>query len=489
MQISAELARLLAVREVRATLEALALAGSPARYLALDVQDSAAMNGALDEVRRAWGAITGIVHGAGVLADRRIADKTDAQFAHVFNTKVQGLQALLSATAQDPLSVICLFSSIAARTGNVGQSDYAMANEVLNQVACAERARRGDCLVRSIGWGPWQGGMVTSTLAAHFAREGVALLSLAEGTQAFVGELNASPAEVRVLVLPAAAQTGALGTPEGQALELTMELASASHGYLHDHSIAGTPVVPLALALEWLARGARIWHPLPQAMQLRQVRVLRKIALDEFAQGESRRLRVRSQPHAESAHGSLALELAGADDALHYRAIVTPGAQVSAQAGEAAPAALAPLQRDALYDGHVLFHGPRFQAIATLDGIAAQGAVATLTGAAALGWPSDDWQSDPALIDGGLQLAVLWAEPLLGGAALPMSVDDVRLHRIGLACGPVRCVVRARQVHAERASCDISFHDADGAVRAEMLQVELILRPGEAGIDGARMAA
>ncbi|CAN7252414.1 SDR family oxidoreductase [Pseudoduganella sp. LjRoot289] len=492
-QISAELARLLAVREVRATLETLAHAGSPARYLALDVQDSAAMNGALDEVRRTWGAITGIVHGAGVLADRRIADKTDAQFAHVFNTKVQGLQALLAATAGDPLSVICLFSSIAARTGNVGQCDYAMANEVLNQVASAERARRGDCLVRSIGWGPWQGGMVTSTLAAHFAREGVALLSLDEGTQAFVGELGASPSDVRVVVLPAAAQTGALGAPEGPAAglasELAIDLAPASHGYLHDHSIAGTPVVPVALALEWLARGARVWHPLPQAMQLRQVRVLRKVALDEFAEGGSRRLRVRSKLHAESAHGSLALELAGADDALHYRAVVTPGAQVSAQAGQAAPAALAPLQRDALYDGHVLFHGPRFQAIAALDGIAAQGAAATLTGAAALGWPAEGWQTDPALIDGGLQLAVLWAEPLLGGAALPMSVDDVRLHRAGLASGPVRCVVHARQVYADRASCDISFHDADGAVRAEMLQVELILRPGEAGTGGARMAA
>src|SRR6185295_9026995 len=103
------------------------------------------------------GPITAIVHGAGVLADKRIADKDEAQFDRVFDTKVAGLRALLAATADDPLAAVCLFSSVAARTGNPGQCDYAMANEVLNLVACAERARRGTaCTVRAIGWAPWE---------------------------------------------------------------------------------------------------------------------------------------------------------------------------------------------------------------------------------------------------------------------------------------------------------------------------------------------
>jgi hypothetical protein len=41
-------------------------------------------------------------------------------------------------------------------------------------------------------------------------------------------------------------------------------------------------------------------------------------------------------------------------------------------------------------------------------------------------------------------------------------------------------VVRALDVHAERASCDIAFYDADGAVRAELMKVDLILRPDDA---------
>ena len=147
-------------------MAALESAGSEVRYMPVDVRDSGALRGVLEEVRRGWGPITGIVHGAGVLADKLIADKTDEQFDRVLTTKVGGLRTLLAATEEDPLDTIVLFSSVAAVFGNAGQSDYAMANEVLGQVACAERARRPDCLVRSIAWGPWHGGMVTPALAA-----------------------------------------------------------------------------------------------------------------------------------------------------------------------------------------------------------------------------------------------------------------------------------------------------------------------------------
>jgi NAD(P)-dependent dehydrogenase (short-subunit alcohol dehydrogenase family) len=208
-EISAGVARVLAQREIRATLDALAAAGSPARYLAVDVQDADAIRAALDDVRREWGPVTALVHGAGVLADKRIIDKTDEQFDRVFDTKVAGLRALLSATARDPLESICVYSSIAARTGNLGQCDYAMANEVLNKVAVAERARRGPgCVVKSFAWGPWSGGMVDAALAARFEAMGVALLPLDVGAAMFVAEI-ASPQTHQVEVMLGSATMGA----------------------------------------------------------------------------------------------------------------------------------------------------------------------------------------------------------------------------------------------------------------------------------------
>ena len=209
-ELNSQLSNLLAVREIRATLAALKAAGSEAQYVTVDVGNEAKLSAALENVRKTWGAITGLVHGAGVLADKLIAEKSDEQFDRVFDTKVSGLRALLAATAKDPLTAICLFSSVAARSGNLGQCDYAMANEVLNLVACTERARRGaSCVVRAIGWGPWEGGMVTPSLKSHFEQMGVALIPLAIGAQRFVDEITGSNEDIMVVI--GGAGDGALG--------------------------------------------------------------------------------------------------------------------------------------------------------------------------------------------------------------------------------------------------------------------------------------
>ncbi len=70
----------------------------------------------------------------------------------MFGTKVRGLRALLDATQEDRCARSLLFSSVAARSGNAGQSDYAMANAVLNKVAAAEAHRRG---ASRVGCAPW----------------------------------------------------------------------------------------------------------------------------------------------------------------------------------------------------------------------------------------------------------------------------------------------------------------------------------------------
>ncbi|QEP41679.1 SDR family NAD(P)-dependent oxidoreductase [Ectothiorhodospiraceae bacterium BW-2] len=161
-QLRSQLAAIHANREMARNRHRLEQTGATVRYFRCDISDRAAVEHALTTIRAEWGAIRGIVHGAGVLADKLIQAKSDAQFHQVFNTKVEGFRTLLRLTCDDPLTLICCFSSVAARTGNRGQSDYAMANEVLNKVCQFERDRRlaaaQPCLVKSINWGPWAGG-------------------------------------------------------------------------------------------------------------------------------------------------------------------------------------------------------------------------------------------------------------------------------------------------------------------------------------------
>ncbi|MCL6454602.1 MAG: SDR family NAD(P)-dependent oxidoreductase [Alicyclobacillus sp.] len=190
----AELSRrakdLVAEREVRHTLRRLTQAGAKVAYQSVDVSDRQALQASIQWARRQFGAISGLIHGAGVIEDARITEKSVDQFRRVFATKVRPLQVFLEATKEDPLKLICLFSSVAARYGNPGQSDYAMANEVLNKIARQEQARRGaSCVVRSIGWGPWDGGMVDGALKAHLTRLGLGLIDIQTGARAFVEEL------------------------------------------------------------------------------------------------------------------------------------------------------------------------------------------------------------------------------------------------------------------------------------------------------------
>lgn len=472
--ISARARAILAAREVRATLTALEEAGSPVRYLPVDVRDGEALAAALREVRETWGPVTGIVHGAGVLADKRILDKTDEQFDRVMSTKTDGLRALLAATADDPVETICLFSSVAGVFGNAGQCDYAMANAVLDHVASAERARRPDCRVRSIAWGPWRGGMVTPALAERFGRSGVDLIPLERGAAAFTAELGAPAPDSRIILV--AGDGNAPPDGAGDPPTAHTRVTSATHPYLADHRIAEDPVLPLAMVLDWFTGAARAWRPASGGPVLRDVRVLDKVTLPRLAH-EGHRFTVHGHRHLIGPPSGLEAELRDANGAPHFRAVLDFEAAPSELEPWAGPGEGGGTERPVPYDGRVLFHGPRFQALRTLRGVGSDGAEATVVGVAGLGWGDAHWQTDPAAVDGALQLALVWADHALGSACLPMAVAECRVHRHGPAADGLRCVVRARKVHDTGARCDAALLDPDGLPRVELLGVELVRRP------------
>ena len=228
----------------------------------------------------------GLVHGAGVLADALLEDRRDAaQLDRVLDTKVRGLAALLRATDADPLAWICLFSSAAARAGNAGQADYAMANEILNKVAAAEARRRGDhTRVVSLGWGPWDGGMVTPALAQHFASRGIGLIPLEDGAAAFVREAEAPPAG------PVSAEVllgGTRLTSSAPARHGEVWIDAVTTPFLDDHRVrARRRHAEVVLAIEWLARIAAPGSSSP--ITLHDVHVRRGLLLPEHSRAGER---------------------------------------------------------------------------------------------------------------------------------------------------------------------------------------------------------
>ncbi|MCB9605484.1 MAG: SDR family oxidoreductase [Polyangiaceae bacterium] len=475
--IASQLKDLLAQREIRGTLSALEQRGSEARYLAIDVADGPALEHALETLRRDWGPISAVIHGAGVIADKRIAEKTVDSFDWVFDTKVQGLRALLSATASDPLKALIHFSSVAARTGNQGQSDYAMANEVLNVVAAAEAARRPGAIVRSLGWGPWQSGMVTPELRAHFERMGVPLISEARGALMLKEELCSPGHEPTAVVLGGDPDSDLHPSSEPREAVHELLVGPSTHPYLADHAVDGVPAVPVVLAMEWLARAAQAYAPHLELASLRDVRVLRGIVLRDFNTTPTR-LVVRCK-QVSNGHGIVAQLELSSEHGLHYRctaALLPRGsakpASSSASAVTQAALALDPWSGREVYDGQVLFHGPRFQVISQVAGTSEKGAVAVMQSVLESDWMTNEhWHTDPAALDGALQLALLWSQRMLGGASLPTSVASLTLHRPPTR-GPLTCTLVAQRVSGQRAVMDIALHDAAGNLLAELAGVE-----------------
>ncbi len=470
-ELGAQVRRILSWREIRGTLASLAAVGSDARYVSVDVTDTPKLEAALSEVRADWGPVTAIVHGAGVLADRWIAEKTDEQFDRVYDTKVGGLRAMLDATASHPLKAIVLFSSVAARCGNVGQVDYAMANEVLNKVAQAEAARRTDCVVRSLGWGPWRGGMVDAALEARFEALGVALIPLADGARMLVDELSDTASSEVELVLGGEPRGEALladGT--GRALELEVTVDRRSHPWLEGHAIQGVPVVPVVLVAEWFARAARSWDPAQQVVGLSGLRVLRGIRLEHFENGGDR---FRVTASAVDEH-RLRLELHDAKGQPRYAAEAELGRRVSPPTG--APEVTLEDWVGPVY-GDVLFHGQTFQVIKELDGISPDGISGQLKGVEEAGWAEEPWATDVAAMDGGLQLALLWAKEVLGGPSLPTSIERLTTWTDRPVTGQVRCVLKGRTHAGSKAVSDLIFLDDEGRTVAELAGVETHLLP------------
>jgi len=276
---------ILAQREIDETLQAIEKAGGQAEYLSVDITDAMALSEKLNKAR--FGPITGIIHGAGVLADKLIEKKTEQDFESVYSTKIKGLQSMLSCVNDSQLAHLVLFSSAAGFYGNIGQSDYAIANEILNKFAHNFKHRHSACHVVSFNWGPWDGGMVTPELKQLFAQRNIEVIPIEVGTQMVVDDLRASVQEaVQVLVgSPFTASEKKL-EPELQTYRIRRQLTLEANPFLPDHVIGDHAVLPTTCASAWLANTCQLLYPGYQFLNCEDYKVLNGIVFDESLANE-----------------------------------------------------------------------------------------------------------------------------------------------------------------------------------------------------------
>ncbi|MCS6121641.1 type I polyketide synthase [Shewanella baltica] len=300
--------------EIAAALEAFTAVGASAEYLSLDVNNPDAIASTIVPITE-LSPITGIIHGAGVLADKHIQDKTLDELARVYGTKVTGISNLLAALDLDKVKLIALFSSAAGFYGNTGQSDYAMSNDILNKAALQLAQQLPNAKVMSFDWGPWDGGMVNPALKKMFIDRGVYVIPLKAGAELFASQLLSNTG-AQLLVgtdMQGSAphddtsnkvqetEGGNLKKPEADlttdssdphallnalnpsavnisAVKLQRTLDPKAMIFIEDHCINGNPVLPTVCAIQWMREAA--FDVLKQPVKVQSYKLLKGIIFD-----------------------------------------------------------------------------------------------------------------------------------------------------------------------------------------------------------------
>ncbi len=469
---------LISQREVRSNLERIRSTGVKCEYHSVDVRDAEAMQSQIKSIKKTSGSIKGLIHAAGVLADKLIVDKTQEQFNQVYSTKVDGMNNLLAATKEEPLKFMVLFSSTTARLGRKGQSDYAAANEVLNKTAQQLAKQKPDCRVVSVNWGPWAGGMVTPALRKVFEAEGVGLIDIEAGANYLLDEI-AQPGPVEVVILggdDASFVQSAIvhQVSDNEDFHLTFDriIGVDEYPFLQSHVMNGKAVLPVAMMIEWLAHGAMHDNPGMQFHGIGNFRMFKGVTLSA---GQQYDLQIMAGNVSQKGDAEVIPMELRSGEVLHAAANVILKSDYETQ-----PLAnLKPVEGDYPYSGKEiyaegrLFHGKALQGLKSISACSEAGITAkVMSSPKPAEWMRKPirsaWLTDPLILDSAFQMIILWSHQHNGSGSLPTAIENYRQFKRAFPKQGVNIVINVTEQTEHRARVAIEFLDEQGEIIALM---------------------
>ncbi|MCB1921485.1 MAG: SDR family oxidoreductase, partial [Candidatus Competibacteraceae bacterium] len=489
-EVERNIQSLLRDREIRANLADFTAMGAQVDYRVVDVRNETEMVALLKALYQTHGRIDAVIHGAGVIEDGWFLDKSGESMDRVIDAKVDSAFLLAKYLRPETLKFIAFFTSVAGRFGNRGQADYATANEIVARLAWRLRTRWGDAVkIAAIHWSPWDrtthgAGMVTPEVRRQFEARGVHLVNATAGRRFLLNELLYGPtdevelvagdypweyAEARLSALPgqvdpsliietphALLQGGRLTelNPTSWQFEKTVDLITDP--YLDHHRLDGVPVLPFAVAMEYMAEAVAIHRLELPILELEDVRLLQGLRLTQDA------LAIKIQVHEQAASvpepQRCAVTLGAGDQSERpaYRATVVIGKNQPALSRpqelppnplQASPATITAEEAYRRW----LFHGPLLQTIATIEAINHQGIDLRLTPSRTEQFcpftENSAWRFDPGWIDAIFQAVLIWSRALRGSATLPNRVGLIQRFNSSASIDLVKARIR---IHSER---------------------------------------
>ena len=184
--------------EITQTLKELARQGIEATYYSCDVNDPENVAAVLGRVVSNYGAIAGIVHGAGIIRDSFMEFMTAADFTKVVEVKLLGAWNLYQAAREHGLRFMVMLSSITALRGNVGQINYCAGNRAMAALTSVIASRQPSVRAKALMLPPIKGaGMADDPELQELMQlkgMGESFISVGELAELFYRELFLGPA-------------------------------------------------------------------------------------------------------------------------------------------------------------------------------------------------------------------------------------------------------------------------------------------------------
>jgi acyl transferase domain-containing protein/acyl carrier protein len=497
--IERELARYERLHSALTAIHAVRAAGGEAHYHAVDLTDPEAVAKVVADIRARHEHLDVLVHAAGLDVSRSIADKEPREYDLVFDVKSDGLFNFLHAAADLPVGAVVVFSSVAGRFGNAGQTDYSAANDLECKITSSFRTTRPGTRGIAIDWTAWGGlGMATrGSVPKVMAMAGIEMLEPQAGIPWIRRELTAGPFRGEVVVggqlglltterdvsggldadmIDTTAAGPMIGTISGMGVYsgLTAEttLDPAEQPFLHDHRIDSAPVLPGVMGIEAFAALASLAAPDLQVAGVEQVDFIAPV---KFYRDEPRTVSISAVIRRAGAELLAECTLSASRMikgeqvprvTTHFTGQVRL-APVPLKAERGTPPGSRPaaaVTHDDVY--RVFFHGPAYQVV---DEAWHHGSDAVTRLArhlpAAYAPATGQTTTEPRLAEACFQTAGLWEVGQAGHLALPAHVDQVSmLHR------PVpdsELFAMARQSGDGSFDCQVVDTDGDVLVRVK----------------------
>ncbi len=494
--IERELSRFERLNAALTAVQAVEAAGGTVHYHSVDLTDAGAVAAAIAEVRDRSGRIDVLLHAAGLEISRNLPEKEPREYDLVFDVKSDGWFNVFHAAHDMPIGSTVVFSSVAGRFGNQGQTDYSAANDLLCKITSNFRRSRPETRGLALDWTAWGGiGMATrGSIPKIMEMAGVQMLPPEAGVAWIRRELVSSVFRGEVIV------AGVLGMMATEYDELggvdlaTLVGGDTAHGpmtgeatvsvhdgivvhttldpaeqpFLHDHRIDGTPVLPGVMGMEAFAEAARLLLPDHQVLAVEDVTFAAPL---KFYRDEPRTVTVHAVvlPDGDDliARCELSAErmLPGHDGpqrTVHFTGRVRLGTEAPATEHDDAPTDPSgpTLTADQVYAFY--FHGPAYQVVGS-----AWRTDQTSVAALAHPLPANHSPAErpviaaPRLVELCFQTAGLWQAGTEDRLALPMQIGSARvLADPASAEGAMRSI--ARQVAPGVFDCVVI--DAEGRV-------------------------